>query len=232
MRITLIGYGKMGQTVERVARAQGHQIIHVVGAEENRGPNGFHGDWIEQTEVLIDFSLPGAALANIENACRTGLPLVEGTTGWYGHLSHARQFVESREGSVLYSSNFSLGVQALFFLTREAARLMSRFPDFRPFLWEAHHVRKQDAPSGTALTLDEILEQCYGEEIPVSSLRAGHIPGTHVVGFDSPFDTLRLEHTARSREGFARGALFAAQWITKRKGFYSLEEVIFGENRT
>lgn len=230
MKITLIGYGKMGQTVEKVANELGHEVIHKMDIDDNPMERGFSGEWLSQTDVLVDFSFPNAAPTNIRNAVKAKLPIVVGTTGWYDRLENVKGFVESQGGACLYSSNFSLGVQILFYLARQAGKLFSRFPEFHPFVVEMHHAQKLDAPSGTALTLIKVLEESYQSEIPVSSVRAGSIPGNHVVGFDSPVDTLTLEHTARNREGFARGALVAAEWIRDRKGFYNFDQVIFGDD--
>ncbi len=230
MRIALIGYGKMGKTIERLARDQGHAVSKIMDIDDNPVGSGFWGDWVENTDVLIDFSLAPAVPANIRNAVDARLPIVVGATGWYEHVQQLRQEVESQGGACLYSSNFSLGVQTLFYLVREASKVLARYKDVHPFVVETHHVQKLDAPSGTALTIRRIMEESYGQPVPVSSVRAGFFPGTHTVGFDSPVDTLTLEHTARSREGFARGALLAAEWIQGKKGFFTFEQVIFGEN--
>ena len=229
MRIVLIGYGKMGKTVERFSREQGHQIVHRMDIEDNPMQAGFSGEWTTLSDVIIDFSLAQAVPFNIENAVDAQIPIVVGTTGWNDQLDRLRQLVESRQGTCLYSSNFSLAVQMLFYLTRQAGKFLKQFKDYHPYLVETHHAEKVDAPSGTALTLGKILRDSYGRDIPVSSVRAGFFPGTHVVGFDSTEGTLVLEHTARNREAFAQGALFAAEWIQDRKGFYSFEDVIFGE---
>ena len=231
MKIALIGYGKMGKTVERMARAQGHEIVYAMDIEENPMEEGFSGEWTSHSSVLIDFSVAEAVPFNVKNAVNAGLPIVEGTTGWQEQLNDVRQSVESRGGACLYSSNFSLGVQILSNLARRAGKLLSQFKDYHPYIVETHHTQKVDAPSGTALNLGRLVQESYDTEIPISSVRAGFFPGSHVVGFDSAVDTLTLEHTARNREGFAKGALFAAEWIQGKKGFYSLEEVIFGEGK-
>ncbi|MDA2934053.1 dihydrodipicolinate reductase [Acidobacteria bacterium AH-259-D05] len=231
MRITLIGYGKMGKMIEEVGRGLGYEIVHTIDIDNAPAEAGFSGEWVEKTDVLIDFSVAEAVVSNIENASRAQLPIVEGTTGWNQQLEKVREIVGTRGGACVYSSNFSMGVLALFYLTRQAGKILSRFEDYHPFLHEAHHVQKVDAPSGTALNLKKILQESYRSEIPTSSTRAGFFPGNHVVGFDSPFDTLTLEHRARSRKGFARGALFAAQWIQGKSGFYNFEEILFGDEK-
>jgi len=231
MRITLIGYGKMGRMIEEIGRGMGHEIIHTIDIDDSPGEAEFSGNWVENSDVVIDFSVAEAVVSNIRNAVAAGLPIVEGTTGWNGQLETVRQIVEDAKGACVYSSNYSMGVLALFHLTRQAGKLLSRWKAYRPFIHEAHHDQKVDAPSGTALSLKEILEESYSSEIPTSSTRAGFIPGVHVVGFDSPFDTLTLEHRARSREGFSRGAIFAAEWVQGKSGFYNFEEVLFGDDR-
>lgn len=229
MQIALIGYGKMGKTMERVAQEQGHQIAQIMDIQENPMSAGFSGEWLKRTDLFIDFSTAHAVPSNVENAAKAEIPIVIGTTGWYDQLESVREMVQSHRGACLYSSNFSLGVQILFHLAREAGRLFSRFSEFHPFVFEGHHLQKVDAPSGTALTVLKSLKESYQQEIPVSSLRAGFLPGTHIVGFDSPVDTLTLQHAARNRDGFARGALVAGEWIQGKTGFYNFEEVIFGE---
>jgi 4-hydroxy-tetrahydrodipicolinate reductase len=231
MRITLIGYGKMGRMIEEIGRDAGHEIIHTIDIDDSPGEAGFSGDWVKNSDVIIDFSVAETVVSNIKNAVNAGLPIIEGTTGWNGQLETVRQIVENGKGACVYSSNYSMGVLALFHLTRQAGKLLSRWENYRPFIHEAHHDQKVDAPSGTALTLKGILEESYSSEIPTSSTRAGSFPGNHVVGFDSPFDTLTLEHQARSREGFTRGALFAAEWIQGKSGFYNFEDVLFGDDQ-
>lgn len=227
MRITLIGYGKMGHMIENIARQEGEEIVHCIDIHNLPDGSGFSGDWVEKTDVLIDFSVAEAVPNNVANAVRAGIPIVVGTTGWNQQLDQVRGVVEKHRGACVYSSNFSVGVQVFFRLIRDAARAFSRLKDFHPFILEYHHAQKVDAPSGTALSLREILREFYSSDIPVSSVRAGFFPGIHQVGFDSPVDTLTLEHRARSREGFAHGALLAARWIQGKTGFHAFEEVLF-----
>ncbi len=227
MNITLIGYGKMGRAVEGEATERGHQVVHRVTRENNTGK--FSGDWVGKTDVLVDFSVGSAVASHVAEAVEAGLPIVVGTTGWRENLDEVKRIVEDGNGACLYSSNFSLGVQALFYLSRVAGQLMSRLKGFAPYIVETHHDQKRDAPSGTALTMKNILQESFEFQIPVSSVRAGFFPGTHELGFDSPVDTLRLVHTARNRQGFARGVLFACEWIQGKTGFHELEEVLFSE---
>lgn len=229
MRLVLIGYGKMGRMVEKVAQESGHEITGIVDPQTHPG-SGFSDDWQETVDALIDFSVGAQVPSNVENGVKRGIPVVVGTTGWNEELDKVRMLVNLNKGTCIHSSNFSVGVQALFHLANQAGKLISRFEDFHPYIVESHHIQKVDAPSGTALTLRQSLEQSYGSEVPISSVRAGFFPGEHTVGFDSPVDTLTLQHSARSREGFARGAVFAASWAQGKIGFYSFEEILFRED--
>lgn len=179
-------------------------------------------------DVCVDFSEPGAVLGNIRMAAAARVSMVVGTTGWYEHVDEVRRLVEGSEIGFVYGSNFSIGVGLMFKIVEYAARLFKRFPSHDPFIEEAHHKLKKDAPSGTAIFLKRIVEREYGSEAPTASTRAGYIPGTHVVGFDSEADTLTVTHRARSRAGFAEGAVLAAQWVQGRKGFYEFSEIIDG----
>ena len=227
MRLILMGYGKMGRMVEKVAGDNGHQIVHKI--DPLTGSSEIEGEWLEQADAIVDFSVGSAVLPHVAAAVQGQIPIVVGTTGWGDDLEQVRATVEQAQGACVHSSNFSTGVQALFYLTKLAGKLMSRFQDVHPFIRESHHVQKVDAPSGTAISLQRLLEESYDSDVPVSSVRAGYFPGEHVVGFDSPVDTLTLQHSARGREGFARGALFAAEWIQGKKGFFSFEEILFGD---
>ncbi len=228
MRISLIGDGKMARAVETAARQEGHRIVRLLGRADNPMETGFHGDWVAETEVLIDFSHADAVVQNAINAVAAGIPLVEGVTGWLQKLPEVRRIVLEGGGCCVHSSNFSVGVQAFFRLVREAGRLFAQLQEYAPFIEDRHHDQKKDAPSGTALALKTLLGE-VGVNAPVSSVRAGFIPGTHEVAFDSPVDTVTLIHTARSRAGFAKGALFAAAWTAGKKGFFDLQEVLFHE---
>ncbi|MDZ7362114.1 MAG: 4-hydroxy-tetrahydrodipicolinate reductase [candidate division KSB1 bacterium] len=226
MKIALIGYGKMGRLLEEVARRQNVEVVarysraHPIRADEETRQT------LHEVTTLIDFSTAEAVLENIRAAAALSRHLVIGTTGWHNQIQEARKIVESGNLGVVYGSNFSVGVNLFYQIVERAAQLFSAFDGYDPFLEESHHKFKKDAPSGTALVLQKILANEYGErQISVTSTRAGYIPGTHVVSFDSAVDTIRLEHTARSREGFAEGALLAAKWIAGRKGFYEFREV-------
>ena len=219
MNIALIGYGKMGQMVGLAAARHSLDVVCImdpVGASRGR---------LEDADVCIEFSQPDAVLDNIRLCAGAGKPLVVGTTGWYDRIGEARSVVEAAGTGVIYGSNFSIGVNLMFQLVRRAAELFKDFSDYDPFLEEAHHKFKKDAPSGTALSLRTILAEEYGEGVPTTSTRAGYFPGTHTVGFDSEVDTLTVTHTARSRAGFAEGAILAAKWIEKRNGFFQFSDL-------
>lgn len=220
MKIALLGYGKMGQMVEQAALRAGLEVACILDpVAQSRGQ-------LSDADVCLDFSVPGAVIENVRMATAARVSVVVGTTGWYEHMDEVRRMVEESGIGFLYGSNFSVGVNMMFKITQYAARLFNHFPSHDPFIEEAHHKFKKDAPSGTAIFLKRIVEGEYGSPAPTTSTRAGYIPGTHIVGFDSEADTLTITHTARNRTGFAEGAVLAAQWIQKRKGFYEFSEVI------
>jgi 4-hydroxy-tetrahydrodipicolinate reductase len=220
MRIALLGYGKMGRMVEEAAARAGLEVTCIIDPfAESRGE-------ITDADVCIDFSEPGSVIDNIERVAGHRLPMVVGTTGWYDRIDEVRRLVEESGIGLVYGSNFSVGVNLMFKVVRYASELFSRFSSYDPFIEEAHHKFKKDAPSGTAIFLKRIVEKEYSREVPAASTRAGYIPGIHTVGFDSEADTLAINHTARSRAGFAEGAVIAARWIAGRKGLYEFTEVI------
>jgi 4-hydroxy-tetrahydrodipicolinate reductase len=176
--------------------------------------------------VAIDFSVGDAVLRNIEACARARVPLVEGTTGWKAHEATAKQIVNQHGAALVYGANFSIGVNLFYRIVERAAELFGAVEGYAPFIEEAHHMRKRDAPSGTALQLRELMAKHLGADIPTASTRAGYIPGTHRVGFDSEGDQILLTHVARSRRGFASGALVAAHWIVGRTGVFEFADVI------
>jgi 4-hydroxy-tetrahydrodipicolinate reductase len=225
MKIGLIGYGAMGRLVGDLATQRGHEIalkIDIEGAD--RGIEDLIGT-LRGCDVAIDFSIADAVPKNAQACARAQVPLVVGTTGWLSDVEQVRQIVEDSDGTLIYGANFSIGVQIFYRVAARAAELFRNVESYDPFIEEAHHKRKRDAPSGTALQLKQIAEAQLGREVPAASTRAGYIPGTHRLGFDSAADQIRLTHEARSREGFAAGALMAAEWIAGRKGFYEFSEV-------
>lgn len=226
MKLALIGYGKMGKTFEKVAQEKGHEIVarfwdaHPLEVnEKNVG--------LLKSAILVDFSSGEVVLHNVQCAGNLGLSLIEGTTGWQDQLSQAKAIVEKTGIGMIYGSNFSIGVNLFYLLVQKAGELFSKFAQYIPFIEEAHHQFKKDAPSGTAIELFQIMQKAYpSTAIPITSVRAGYIPGEHRVSFDSPFDQVRVEHIARGREGFAEGALLAAEWIQGKKGFYHFRDVL------
>ena len=225
MKVGLIGYGAMGRLVGQLAVENGHEIavtIDLEGAE--RGVDEL-ADALRSCDVAIDFSIADAVAKNAEAAARAGVPLVVGTTGWQSQVDDVRRLVEEHHGALVYGANFSVGVQIYYRLTAQAAQLFRDLETYDAFIEEAHHKRKRDAPSGTANELHKIVSERLGREVPISSTRAGYIPGTHRLGFDSAADQITLTHTARSREGFAAGTLMAARWIVGRTGVYEFSEV-------
>ncbi|HXT64174.1 MAG TPA: dihydrodipicolinate reductase C-terminal domain-containing protein [Pyrinomonadaceae bacterium] len=225
MKIGLIGDGAMGQLVAKLAREHDHEVVVTLNSgDANRGSEQLSAQ-LSQCEVAIDFTVADAVRRNIELCMLSGVPLVEGTTGWRISHDDLDRMVEDADGALVYGANFSIGAQVFFRIAGRAAELFQNLESYDVFIEEAHHKRKADAPSGTAIKLGEIVANHLGREVPISSTRAGHIPGTHRVGFDSRADHITLEHVARSREGFAEGALMAAQWIAGRKGVYEFSEV-------
>lgn len=221
LRLALLGRGKMGRIVADLAREQGHAVVAAYGKSDRPAD----AEALRGADVAIDFSVGEAVEAHVALACAAGVPLVVGTTGWQDRFEVVRAQVEQAEGGLVYGANFSVGVNLFYRVVREAALL---FPaaGYAPFLEEAHHAAKRDAPSGTALHLQDIVARAAGVDVPVAVTRAGAIPGTHRVGFDAAADQIVLTHTARSREGFAAGALLAASWIADRKGVYAFADVL------
>jgi 4-hydroxy-tetrahydrodipicolinate reductase len=229
MKLALIGYGKMGRMIEGLAHAYGGEVQLRLDEFNNARFEGITRENFAGIDVAIDFSIPDAAVENIERISSLGVNLVVGTTGWLGQVDRVRRAVDASGVGLVWSPNYSIGVNVFFRLAAEAARLMESYDSYEAWAYEIHHSAKKDAPSGTLLKLvEEMKEAGYGRRIDVSSSRAGAHPGTHEIGFDSSADTITLKHAARSREGFARGALHAARWVAGKKGFFEFSEVLFG----
>jgi 4-hydroxy-tetrahydrodipicolinate reductase len=226
MKLALIGNGAMGQMVTAEARKRGDEIGVIITSDDKDLTIHQLADKLRGHDAAIDFSIGDAVLKNIEAAVRAQVPLVEGTTGWKQSETQAKQIVSEHSGALVYGANFSIGVNLFYRLTEHAAKLFAAVEGYDAFIEEAHHNRKKDAPSGTALKLRDIMSEHVDGSISTSSTRAGHIPGTHRVGFDSEPDQVLLTHTARSRQGFASGALTAAHWIAGRTGTFEFNEVI------
>lgn len=225
MKVGLIGYGAMGRLVGQLAVEKGHEMALTIDVDDAGLSVDQLADALRVCDVAIDFSIADAVPKNAEACGRAGVPLVVGTTGWQSQVDHVRTLVQQHDGALIYGANFSVGVQVFYRIAARTAELFCDLDAYDPFIEETHHKRKRDAPSGTAVQLHKIVGEKLGREVPVSSTRAGYVPGTHRLGFDSAADQITLTHTARSREGFAAGALVAAQWIIGRKGVYEFSEV-------
>ena len=227
MNLAIVGYGKMGRLIEQLAPEYGFTVALRLDINNNAKFEGLTRDNFRDVRLAVEFSTPATAVENIERLARLGVSVVVGTTGWFGELDRARRAVEAAGTGLVWSPNFSVGVQIFSQIVAEAARLMARQPDYGAWAWEIHHAAKKDAPSGTLLALVERMKQSgYARPIDSSSSRAGSVPGTHEIGFDSAADTITLQHAARSRDGFARGALRAARWLSGRKGFFDFREIV------
>jgi 4-hydroxy-tetrahydrodipicolinate reductase len=226
MKLALLGYGKMGKLVETIALRQGWEVGPKLDIAENVGGSGIVPESMAGVDVAIEFSQPEAVLQNIQAAARLGINLVIGTTGWASQKAKVEQIVQHSGIGLIYGANFSLGMNLFFEIMAHAARIMGMVPQYDAYISEEHHKAKKDAPSGTALNLLDLMRpHLSNPNLSIASIRAGWIPGTHTIGFDSEADTITLEHRARSRQGFAEGAVLAARWIAGKKGFYDFRQV-------
>ena len=220
MRLLIVGYGKMGQLIDELAAGQGHEVVGRVDAGRD--------EWAP-ADAAVDFSTADALLANFPRYVELRVPVVIGTTGWNQQVENLRAEAAKARLGVVASANFSIGVNIFQLVASQAARLMREQEQYGAWIHEAHHATKRDAPSGTALLLrDAMIQAGFNRAIDVSSTRAGTIPGTHTIGFDSASDTIELTHTARDRRGFAAGALVAARWVQGKVGWYSMQDVLKG----
>lgn len=226
MKVALIGYGAMGKLIKTLAGNKNHEIAVVIDEGDANLSAKRLAEKLKGIDAAIDFSTAEAVRKNVEACLIAGVPLVEGSTGWNGEKANIKELVEKKNGAFVFGANFSIGVNLFYRITNFASELFSRFEDYEPFIEEQHHSRKKDAPSGTALKLKEIVAANIEKDFSVSATRAGNIPGTHRVGFDGASDQILLEHAARSREGFASGAILAAEWIVGKKGFYEFTNVM------
>lgn len=242
MKIVLLGYGKMGQMIEKFAQKRGHEVTLIVDAHNRESITAAD---LEDADVAIDFSTPHAALSNISLCFEADLPLVVGTTGWYEHLQEVKETCLEANQSLLYGSNFSIGVNIFFHVNRLLAKAIDPYKQYDVQVEEIHHIHKLDAPSGTAITIAEgIIENSTSkkswvnevvgdsvevinkpDELLIESLRIEEVPGTHTVLYSSEVDQIEFKHTAHNREGFALGAVVAAEWLEGRKGFYQVTEI-------
>lgn len=226
MKIALIGYGAMGKLIRTLAEEKGHEIAVVIDDADAGLSAADPAGKLAGADVAIDFTIAEAVRRNVEACVLAGVPLVEGTTGWNSQRDEIERLVSEGNGAMVFGANFSIGVNLFYRIADFAAELFAKFPEYEAFIEEQHHSRKKDAPSGTALKLKDIVAKHIDTDFSVSATRAGNIPGTHHVGFDGPADQILLEHTARSREGFAAGAILAAEWIVGKTGFYEFTDAI------
>lgn len=243
MKISLIGYGKMGKEVEKIARLRGIEVVSIIEPSiQNSGimHSSISPESLKDADVAVDFTVPSSVIENIRKVAALKKNMVVATTGWYDSLDEAKRIVENSGIGFIYSSNFSIGVNAYFKVVEEAAKVFNRLEMYDVYGYELHHNQKMDSPSGTAKTIGDILirnvhrkkkllyekidRKISPDELHIASIRAGSIPGTHVVGFDSDADTIEVKHVARSRSGFAVGALMAAEWVKGRKGFFTIND--------
>jgi 4-hydroxy-tetrahydrodipicolinate reductase len=232
MRIAIVGNGKMGQAVARLAEQRGHVVHTVIKGAENAGGRALTHDRLAGADVAIEFTRPDAAPANLERLVAAGIPTVTGTTGWLEQLPRIATLVAERKGALLHAANFSLGVHLFLRAARELARGFAGRAEFDAFILEEHHAAKRDAPSGTARELQARVREADPQRpYPITSVRIGAAPGTHMVAYDGPYERVTLSHAARNRDGFAAGALAAAEWLPGHPGVHTVEDMLFGAGR-
>ena len=230
MKIALLGYGKMGKVIERIALERGHEIVL-------RKSSSSTYEGLENADVAIDFSIPDSAVCNIKQCFDTNIPVVCGTTGWLEHYNEMVSLCESQNGSFIYGSNFSLGVNIFFELNNYLAKMMSNLEQYKVTMEEIHHTQKLDAPSGTAISLAKdiidnsdytswTIEKPIENQIYIDAKRIENVPGTHSIFYDSSVDQIEIKHTAHNREGFALGAVIAAEWLVNKKGVFTMKDVL------
>jgi 4-hydroxy-tetrahydrodipicolinate reductase len=226
-RLAIVGYGKMGRMIERLAPEYGFEVRARFSGADNSGARALTAESLSGIDAAVEFTRPDSAVANLRRLAEFGVPTVCGTTGWFTEISGLRLRIQATGAGIVWGSNFSVGVNLFREVVAEAARRFGREESYGAWGWEIHHVAKKDAPSGTLLALaDTMKANGYTRDISLSSNRAGAVPGTHEVGFDSAEDTITIRHTARSREGFARGALRAANWVIGKKGVFEFREIL------
>ncbi len=227
INLALLGYGKMGKTIAALAPQRGFEVRLAMDVDVNAQGQGITREKFQGIDVCIDFTTPDAVVENIRRVAALGVNLVVGTTGWSDRLEEVRKIIDGTGVGMVHGPNFSIGVQLFYRLARAAAEIFAPFEAYDPYLTEAHHKFKKDAPSGTALEIKRQIQARFKDrELPVASVRAGYIPGVHELGFDSEADTIIIRHTARSRQGLAEGALHAARWVVGKKGLFSFADVL------
>lgn len=243
MNIAIIGYGKMGREIERIAKSKGIKVVSIIDPNDSKAQHSvISGESLKDADVCVDFTNPEAVLENMRKIAALGKNMVVGTTGWYSSLDEAKKIVEKAGTGLIWSGNFSIGVNIFFGIVENSARIIDKFDDYDVFVHELHHSQKADSPSGTAamigkiligniqrknkIVTEEVKRKIEPNELHISSTRAGKIFGTHIVGFDSDADSIELKHTAKGRQGFASGAVMAAEWVKDKKGFYDINAMM------
>ena len=236
MKIALIGYGKMGKTIERIAKERGHEIVSIIDVDNT---DDFDSDAFKSAEVAIEFTAPQVALNNYRRAFASGVAVVSGTTGWTDELPTLKKEIQEGNKTLFWSSNFSLGVNVFMAVNKYLAGIMNQFPTYNVEMTEVHHIQKLDAPSGTAITLaEDILEkldrkntwvketQTSPSEMAVKSIREGQVPGIHTIRYESEVDSITITHDTKNREGLALGAVVAAEYTAGKKGFLGMKDML------
>jgi 4-hydroxy-tetrahydrodipicolinate reductase len=223
MKFLVLGRGKTGALVAEVARERQHEV-HSLGAQENQDGRALTPATLREIDAIIDFTTPHAVIPNVIRCVEAGIPMVVGTTGWYQHLEKVRELVQERKGALLYGSNFSIGMNFFFKAVQAVAPILKH--NYRGSIVERHHIHKKDKPSGTAVTIQKILESGSGQNVEIASVREGETVGMHLLMLDSANDTILFTHDAKSRLGFAEGAVRAAEWIKGKTGFYEFPEIV------
>lgn len=236
MKIALIGYGKMGKAIERIAIDRGHEIVSIIDIDNKKD---FDSEAFKKADVAIEFTIPSTAYDNYMKCFAAGVPVVSGTTGWLDKINEIKKMCEENGKTFFYASNFSIGVNIFFALNRYLAKVMNHFPSYNVGMTETHHIHKLDAPSGTAITLAEGITESLdrktnwtlgaekeSSDLAIQAIREGEVPGIHEIVYESNVDTIRIEHNAKSREGFALGAVIAAEFTAGKKGFLSMNDLL------
>lgn len=236
MKIALIGYGKMGHAIEKIARERGHEIVAIINVDNQ---DEFDSDAFRSADVAIEFTVPATAFNNYVRAFGQGVKVVSGTTGWTERMLEIKEMCDKNGATFFWTSNFSIGVNIFFALNSYLSKLMDKFTQYTPAMEEIHHIHKLDHPSGTAISLAKGIIGATGrisswtenpqaevDELVIAHRREGEVPGTHIVRWDSPVDTITIEHRAKSREGFALGAVVAAEWVATQTGFLTMSELM------
>lgn len=239
MKIAIIGYGRMGHLIAEIAEKRGHKIVCTIDVDN---ADDFNTEAFRSADAAIEFTTPGTAVNNILSSFAAKVPVVCGTTGWLDALPDIKSLCDKGDGTLLYGSNFSIGVNIFMAVNRYLAGVMNDFPEYAPSMTEIHHIHKLDHPSGTAITLaDDLVEKVKrihaweepepgktmdSSKLPIDHVREGEVPGTHIITWDSPVDKITISHEAKSREGFALGAVKAAEWIKDRKGFFTVADML------